>query len=370
MAVVNGNSRGIRLILGVLAIGVLLSACSAGSFGKRQASLVFVPNFGSDSVSVFTQDGVTGKLRAWEGSPFRTAHQPTASFSNRSKTFLVVSNWGASQLSVYHLDPSAEKIKEVNGSPFSTGVAKPHYVAFHPSGQIFYVAHEATPGAVTGWRIEPESGRLIPVSGSPYPTGDTTTWAEVSPDGRFLVATARVSGEVYIFNIDSESGVLTPVPSSPVRLKSGFGPYAVSFLGSGEKLMIAGIDSSEGLIFDMDSQGSLRLNEVVSKSSVPTQLRSLGSHPSGKFSMVASSEGAQLLTHEEGKKNGWVSYPVKAPNPRAVALDWQGKFAYVSTDRGVLGFELNSSGAPVRELEDSPFPAGIIPLFLSISRPL
>jgi Lactonase, 7-bladed beta-propeller len=82
--------------------------------------------------------------------------------------FVYVANFNSNNVSGYTIDPSTGALTAIVGSPFPAGVP-PHSVAVDPSGKFAYVANEG--GNVSGYTIDPRTGALTAIAGSPFPAG-------------------------------------------------------------------------------------------------------------------------------------------------------------------------------------------------------
>jgi 6-phosphogluconolactonase len=106
----------------------------------------------------------------------------------------------------------------VPGSPFAAGYG-PFGVAIDPTGKFAYVANNGTasgkPGNVSAFAIDPRSGALTPVSGSPFAAGTNPVGVAVSPNGRFVYVPNYNSANISIFAIDAGTGALKQVKGSP-----------------------------------------------------------------------------------------------------------------------------------------------------------
>ncbi len=120
---------------------------------------------------------------------------------------------------VYSVNPSTGAITEVPGSPFNAGLI-PNQLVVDPTGRFVYVTNEQS-GDITALSVDPSTGALTDLPGSPFPIGAQPVTAAVDPTGRFLyVFATKVSSSVdqeflYKFTIDSSTGVLTAASSSP-----------------------------------------------------------------------------------------------------------------------------------------------------------
>src|SRR5580700_8821660 len=81
--------------------------------------------------------------------------------------FVYVANEISSNISAYSLNPKTGVLTAVPGSPFSTG-GGPFALALHPSSRFLYVTNTGA-ATVSGYGIDDKTGVLTAVPGSPFP---------------------------------------------------------------------------------------------------------------------------------------------------------------------------------------------------------
>lgn len=81
--------------------------------------------------------------------------------------------------------------------------------------QEFAYVTNSVSGNVSAFVIDPTTGALTPVPGSPFPSGAEPLSAAADPSGRFLYVSNGMSNDVWAYTINATSGVLTPLPGSP-----------------------------------------------------------------------------------------------------------------------------------------------------------
>jgi len=89
----------------------------------------------------------------------------------------------------------------------------PTSMAVHPTGKFLYVASEGD--NLSAFTINPTTGALTPIAGSPFDVGPVPFGVAVDQSGRFLYVSNRNAGTVSGFRIDDATGALTAVPGSP-----------------------------------------------------------------------------------------------------------------------------------------------------------
>ncbi len=135
------------------------------------------------------------------------------------------------------------------------------------------------PNSVSGFvtSVNAVGFTLLPISGSPFPTGGTggslffsDNELAVFSDGQFLFATNPGSSNVAVFKINQSSGFLTPVPGSPFSTgqNAGTGMSLAETVAPGGKFLYATNDISGTIsIFSIAHNGALTLTPF---SPVPT----------------------------------------------------------------------------------------------------
>jgi 6-phosphogluconolactonase len=117
-------------------------------------------------------------------------------------------------------------LTEISGSPFPTGgtgsgggFIATNRIIINVVGNFLYVSNSAS-NDVSAFSINPATGALTPVPGSPFPTGrsgGSGISLAVTPDGQFLMAGNGGSHNITVFSI-APDGALTPIPGSPFHV--------------------------------------------------------------------------------------------------------------------------------------------------------
>src|SRR2546428_375428 len=204
------------------------------------AGFVYVANRLSNNVSGYAIDDATGSLVPIPGSPFAAGLHPVDIAADRSGRFLNVANMGDpptsvfGNLSAYQIDPVTGALTAVGGSPFATSLF-PEGVTVHPTGRFVYVANA---GDVPAFSVNPASGFLTPIPGSPFlTTGSGPDNVGIDPSGRFAYVTNLAAANVSGFTIDAATGALTPIAGSPFDV--GPVPFGVAVDQSGRFLYVS-----------------------------------------------------------------------------------------------------------------------------------
>ena len=134
-----------------------------------RVAYLYVANAGSDTVSAYTIDANTGALTPLSPATIATGKGPAsiAVDSNLGYVF-VANNGGSNDISAFSVD-DGRRLTPVPGSPFPAG-GNPLSLAFGAGGKFLYTANpDATNPSISGFSIDPTTGALSPLSGSPFP---------------------------------------------------------------------------------------------------------------------------------------------------------------------------------------------------------
>jgi 6-phosphogluconolactonase len=124
-----------------------------------------------------------GQLLPMINGPFRTDLRPRGVVVDPRGKFLYTANFNANNIGAYAIDQSTGNPTAVTPSSNATG-AGPTCVTIEPaSGRFLYTSNfiDST-GAITGTKLNSNTGALVPLQNSPYntQTGDTTCVASVA----------------------------------------------------------------------------------------------------------------------------------------------------------------------------------------------
>jgi 6-phosphogluconolactonase (cycloisomerase 2 family) len=197
--------------------------------------------------------GPGGKLTEVPGSPFETKgpHASGAAVTP-SGDWLVISNRGTEgadpgSIAVFKIDQGNGSLTMVEGSPFSiTGLDDPSRVAVSPDGARVLATGDAAgvtfDPRVAVFDIDPSSGKLKQVPGSPFASGSKQAAPiVVSPDGgRVFVGNVQLAlgNTISVLSMNQQTGALTPVAGSPVKT-AGTVPIGLGLAPDGSRLFSA-----------------------------------------------------------------------------------------------------------------------------------
>jgi DNA-binding beta-propeller fold protein YncE len=114
-------------------------------------------------------------------------------------------------LSGFAVDPTSGGLAPIAGSPFTAGQA-PNSIAIDPGGQFLYAANVGSFN-VSGYGINATTGAITPIAGSPFSTGDNPEGLVVNSSGKFLYVANNaftngvIGGVISGYAIDANRGV-------------------------------------------------------------------------------------------------------------------------------------------------------------------
>jgi 6-phosphogluconolactonase len=241
---------------------------------------------------------------ATDKGPISLAMSPTA-------PFLFAANQTASNITAYTVDPGTGSLGVLSGSPFPIQpVSHPSSVAISPTGNFLFVAN-ATEGTIAVFSISANGALAQAGLPTSVGAGATPTSIAVEHSGRFLYVTDPAHNAVFGFSIQT-GGALSPVNGSPFL--AGAAPVAL------------GIDPQGSLLFAANSGSN-----NVSAYAIDSKTGALGAVTGSPF-------------------------PTGGVGPSAVAVDAETSFAYV-TEQGshdIAAFNIASNGA-LAPVKGSPF---------------
>jgi 6-phosphogluconolactonase (cycloisomerase 2 family) len=162
----------------------------------------------------------TGALTPIPGSPFGQGEVDGMAI-NPSGTFLYAVNAVGGNVSGYAIDCSSGALVTLPGSPFAGSASDS--LAIDPSGHFLYITSPRSEGGAAyaiGW-----TGALAPIS-APLPPGalDNAVDLTIDPSGFVYVPIGVIFGPSGVagYKIDPSTGALAPVPGSPVTAPVAF----------------------------------------------------------------------------------------------------------------------------------------------------
>lgn len=160
-------------------------------------AFVYLNGFGSPGLICGYAITGANALALIGGASVATGPEPRGMIIEPSGRYLYVVSASQRVVHGYAIDPTSGALTAVPGSPFATGGLLPSGLVAHPNGRMLYVANYQSvtggPGNVHAWRIERATGALMALAGSPFAVVDgnvseTVTALAIAPDGNRLYA--------------------------------------------------------------------------------------------------------------------------------------------------------------------------------------
>jgi len=234
------------------------------------------------------------------------------------------------------------------------------YVLPSPPGQVqcAYVANQLS-SSVSGYTVDPLTGKLGTVTGSPFAVVALPVSVAADPAGRFLyVANSALGNSLWIsaFGINASSCALTKIGDfPPISLNFTFlAPTAVAVHPSGNFLYMTSLTGAVACFIIAPTTGAL---SPCAGSPAPAGLltNSIALYPTGSFAYATNQGSANVSGYSVDFAAGNLAPVAGSPfgdacnspgtcSPSAIALDPLGKFAYVAnSDATVCVYDIDAT---------------------------
>jgi hypothetical protein len=152
------------------------------------------------------------------------------------------------------IDPTTGGLTGIPGSPFDRGVAPGVPVNKNMPGlarcnDVLYVANSSYSASICGLRVNPITGALSQVPGSPWSSGHTANW-QIAACGRLNLVAQRASSIIIMFTQDPVTGDLTIASGAPLS-----SVWSVAFHPILDRMYVTSL-SSEIQVYEVTAAGS------------------------------------------------------------------------------------------------------------------
>jgi 6-phosphogluconolactonase (cycloisomerase 2 family) len=226
----------------------------AAVFASRD--LLFVSNGGSNDISVFRIDRLTGSLALVSGSPFSSGGVSGLGISLATTPdgrFLIAANAGSRNLVVFKVTPTGalQPILSRSGLPDA-----PDAIKVSPDGHLLAVAYPEA--SLIEMYVIGQNGELMPAHGSPFVTTHSAG-VDINCTSDRLFAGAAVPGTfVEVFSI-ATGGALIPIAGSPFAFNSGSIGNVVLLNPTDQILFVSNQETATITTATVDQDGALAL---------------------------------------------------------------------------------------------------------------
>src|ERR1022692_2649575 len=186
-------------------------------------------NDSAGGISAYAINQQNGSLSQIHGSPFPTGAPgsfpgPSAMVVSYGNNFLYVALAGTAnannQIAAFSINPTTGSLTALPQSPFITGndPLQMAYVPVTTGAQGFLYTANVQDGTISAFTADDTTGVLTPVNGSPYTSG-TSVWGLsqiLTSSGNFFLYAADPQAEtVTAYTINPNTGAITPLQGSP-----------------------------------------------------------------------------------------------------------------------------------------------------------
>jgi len=176
-------------------------------------------------IYAFSIDQNTGALSPVAGSPF-SLHVAGVRTDFLGKFAVgITGNTGDNHLYVFAIDPTTGALAAVNNSPFTTVASTPLNLQIHPSSQFVYsfgLDSNSVYTAMEGYAIDPTTGALTALAGSPFTAPPIVAFCKWDQAGAEAFCANAATPAFSILGTNTSTGALThtvtdlTVPSNAV----------------------------------------------------------------------------------------------------------------------------------------------------------
>jgi 6-phosphogluconolactonase (cycloisomerase 2 family) len=280
-------------------------------------------NENNSSVQAFMIDPNSGALIV-EGPPVLAGvpvlNGPNPGSYRPDGRFLYIPDEAEAEVYGYTVSQTDCTLAPIAGSPFAVpGGPFTDSAVVDPSGQFLYVTVDKTPGFVSGFKIDANSGALTVIAGSPFAAGNSPDSVIVHPSGKFLYAANYEDNTISGYTIDPTTGVLTPIAGSPFAL-GGSGPDAITMHPSGKWLYSAndiniapGVGNTDGFIINQTTGALTLMTGSPFAALAPSNSSSgVAIDPGGSFLYLANENSNNLSAFTINQTTG-IPTPIGPP---------------------------------------------------------
>ncbi len=355
--------------------------------GSAPAAVSLAPNgkfafSASDSgkeIQAFTIDQTSGALTlvgSYSTGFVNGSTYPDIAVDSQS-AHLYLASAGDDEVAGFAIDPTTGALTALAGSPYAAGSGAGAIPAFSPNGKFLYVMDQGNSGAtantVFGYVIGSD-GSLTAISANGFAAGTAPSWIAFTPNGSFAYVSDSGEDTISAYSVNATTGALTPLATPTFATDEHPEDLTIDAAGAHLYAPVAN-SSTPGAVdwFTIGADGTL-----TGKSSIPAGVTPvfLAIDPAGPYAYIASSAGAEVYGYSIDPTTGALTALAGSPfstgsgsRPQFITLDPSGKFGYTANEGAdnLSGFAIDPTTGVLTAVPNSPFPAGLKPIFVSIS---
>ena len=362
------RARKLKAFYGVITFLAVCAAAFLSGCASGHKQFVYVTGQGTNEVFEFRiqSDGTLVPL----GTPnFPVGSNPSAMKPHTSGDFLYITDFSGNDVTLLDINAgngnlsvpvSISIVNPTNPTNIFATDKAPVSLVMSPTAPFLFTANQ-TGGNVTAFTVDPGTGSLNVVSGSPFAIvpGSHPSSIAISPKGDFLFVANGAEGTIAVFNING-NGVLAQA-GLPTSVGAGATPTSIAVDHSGRFLYVT--DPAHNAIagFAIQTGGALTpINgSPFAAGAAPI---GLGIDPQGALLYAANSGSNSVSAYAIDTGTGALGavtgspFPTGGVGPSAVAVDADTSFLYV-TEQGshdIAAFNIASNGA-LQPMKGSPF---------------
>jgi 6-phosphogluconolactonase (cycloisomerase 2 family) len=353
---------------GKLTDGSTQDLTQTATWSSSDSTVVFVNNSAGRIGMGNTRGPGMANISASNGTITGTT---VATVTRRTPAFLYAANHGANTISAFTVNPATGALTAISGSPFPTPIGDTS-IAVSRDFKFLYAADFGL-NQISAFSVNSD-GSLSPLLGTPFPAGSGPVSVVTHPAADFLYVSNQGSGEIMVFIID-------PQLTSSTSVAIGNAPLFGTMTSDGTRFYqtVSALAQISG--FSVSANGSLT---PISGSPFSTGFfpRTIAIDPAGKFlyatissSFMGASTAVYAYTIDatSGALTAIPGSPFPAgENPVSAAVDVSGRFLFVANNantangNSVSAFSIDPNTGVLTRVSGSPFAASPFPLFVAV----
>lgn len=293
-------------------------------------------------------------------APLVTCATPAGQFPN----FAYVTNAEDDNVAAYSINPTTGELSPIPGSPFAAG-SYPISIAIGNGSKFVYVLNRDW-GNASVYAINPTTGALTPIPGSPFATGTDPYSITLDPSGKFAYVAHLGSRTVSAYSIDAITGALTTVTGSPYA--TGTTPLFVGVDRQSRFAYVSNANSDNISAYTINSNTGSLTPMIGSPFAIGTSPNFITGDRTGNFAYVANRDDDSVSVYAIHQSTGVLTPTLTSfaagDRPNSIVLEQSGKFAYVAnySSDNISAYAIEASTGALTEVNGSPFAAGSNPV--------